>query len=1512
MCRLKKTCKNAFESKQNEKMFSEIYSFEGRVLEFFSGRMSVMVRTKKISWGFYIFLVGIGCILSHAADVRPFYFENVTADASIQQEEWEKLMKYKLWGTYGMYFTNEGAISIEDTTGYNGTATGNLDLANSHHIGGPFTIGGDVKFTALSDVQLLGGPFHTLGGVELPAWQYNALNGDGATARFDGPYCIKGDITGPTAEGDNTVNLWKTKISKGVYQGDDYSQCPETVPEVDPLLSIPTVDYSGVTWEKGVVITSYLHPQVQFIHVPPDSVYTNEYGTYDKYIDSLKVSAQTNFKLYVLMPPEGRLTRIFVRDGFDIDNSAHSPRIQVVYAPEGAKFDRKAFAWDTTGFTDSSKFTYITSETYAGNLMFYTTKVVNWASTDNPEYQGTFMTTDSMYIGNDFSVAGQLLAKYLRVRAPYTGNFRYVPFDPPVVDLDPTALASGKFLENDLAQEIPIHLSKTPTTVVSFNYCFVLSDEADNNSMKLANAADFNTTGMPLCTVNSDGTITGDSATITFNAGSTLPTSATYITPVTDKRVEGDESFKIYVFNMSGAVLSGNKRTGFFTLYIKDADSNLPPEFSESSYDFTINENSSVKDSAGFVSAVDKNAGDIPKYYISSGDSSIFTVDASTGKITVKKAVLDYESKDTTYTIYVYATDGLLYSDTVPVTIHVKDVNEKPTLADTTFKVSEQAAIGDVVGTLDAFDPDSLNVKYSTLTYKVISSSAANVFDVDASTGTITVLKSLDYEKSEVYVLVVQVSDGTYSDTATVTISVIDENEAPVAEKTTVTINEECSGCSASEKVKATDPENDPLTYKIVSDTSGIFKMDSTTGIISLKKNERLDYEKDSVYTVKVSVTDPSGLSDTTTVTIRVKNMTEDVEITYAEAGDSSWTKPDTVYTNQSTIYIKWQTPDGEKDSTVVLTEGKNVITVNYQDGSDQIIVYLSTKVPVVTVSASNDTSGRASGVTIVEQKDPSDTASYVRSENALITVSVVDSSGEKAQSAKTSFKIVLDTATVTASNIKTVEKTIGKVNLKDEVDLSSSVKVTHTVIGENRIQVSYYDTTSAGTVVLVSYYTDANGKRLTDENGEEYYEVSTTFTDADGKVVSLTYTIDATGTVKTDSAGNTVYTVSYTYEATGTDKKTTYDVTVAYTINSKGDKTYDEDGNMIYTVSYTYTDVYGNSATANTVVIVDTVPPKVEIISPEDSSVVSNVSIAVKWMVNGVDQDTLNYQGLNDGKNLIIRTYRDKAGNEASDTVIVILKAGKLITVEMEDPLVSSNPKTVDKFTSVSNSEPGTVYALSVVNAKTGKEEELQAGSKNGVSEGSGEEPYTGLTGQHLGATLSISAQAPAIDETGTLSTLGSIVENGYVALDSGGGWDRTTTTVEDYVENYCSTDFQKAYDSLGTAASLYATKVNLKIWLFSTIGEYVADFGFTQEIIPDFVDESGAIQLYFELKPDEDGYLKTPDGRKIGTGAYIYNSDVKIRSVLQCDLPDHKKGYIRKDDDRILTKWGYRRPTK
>ncbi len=726
----------------------------------------------------------------------------------------------------------------------------------------------------------------------------------------------------------------------------------------------------------------------------------------------------------------------------------------------------------------------------------------------------------------------------------------------------------------------------------------------------------------------------------------------------------------------------------------------------------------------------------------------------------------------------------------------------------------------------------------------------------------------------------------------------------------TVYIDEECRGCTASTNVSAADPDGDPLHFSVQKDTSGLFQIDSVTGRISLKKDEILDYENDSVYSISVVVSDPDGLKDTASVTIRVRNVLETVEITYAESGDSCWVKPDTIYTNNPKTYIKWTTPRGELDSTVVAREGKNVVKVSYQDGFAQVVIFLSTKIPEVTVSASNDKTGDPSGVTIVEPKDADDTASYIRSNTALVTVVVSDSSDGKVVQSESAFKVELDTATVTKSQIETAEKTVGKVTLVDESDLSPSVTVSHSVVGTNRIQVSYLDTTSKGTIVKVSYWTDADGKRLVDENGEEFYEVAYTYKDADGKQVTLSYTVDALGTVKTDSDGNVLYSVSYTKTAMGADVHSSYEVVISYQVNSKGVHVTDSDGNMIYNVAYTFTNSYGNSATATTAIIVDTNPPKVKILSPENLLVTSNVSVAVKWVVNDIEQDTLQYQGLNEGKNLIVRTYRDKAGNETSDTVVVILKAGKLINVEMENTLVSSDPKRVDKFTAASNSEPGTSFALSVVNVKTGKEEETQAGSKGGVSPGSFKEPYEGLSGEHLGSTLHITAQAPAVDQTGTSSTLSSILENGYVSLDSGGGWNRKKIEVHDFIENHCSVDFQKAYDSLGAAASLYTTTIHLRIWFFTTLGDYVSDYSFKQNISTEHIDATGGIQLYFELKPDEEGYLKAQDGRKLGTGTYIYKSDVKIRSVLQCDLPDLKRGSIRRDDDNILTKWGYRRP--
>jgi hypothetical protein len=73
----------------------------------------------------------------------------------------------------------------------------------------------------------------------------------------------------------------------------------------------------------------------------------------------------------------------------------------------------------------------------------------------------------------------------------------------------------------------------------------------------------------------------------------------------------------------------------------------------------------------------------------------------------------------------------------------------------------------------------------------------------------------------------------------------------------------------------------------------------------------------------------------------------------------------------------------------------------------------------------------------------------------------------------------------------------------------------------------------------------------------------------------------------------------------------------------------------------------------------------------------------------------------------------------------------------------------------------------------------------------------------------------------------------------------------------------------------------------------------------------------LYFEQKPDRDGYVRTADGRLYGTSAYLYKTEVTLKSELQCDLPPlsgtepaNKMGAVRKVSEDLLKPFGYKRP--
>ena len=1978
--------------------------------------------------------------VSFGAKVAPLYFESLGSSATVnaddQQQFWEDLMKYKLWGSEGLTFNKEN-VHIADKNGYSGTSVGDISFYNGrHHVGGPLLSGKNLNLssngTSPQNDTLSGGPMRVLGDLVIANWAAN--NGPVSGSVYEGPYCVRKAIRTVSSDpNDKTLINWSPTVKGGVYGTSGvavadaetadstyiygvenpetgeiesvteyykyvaypfavgtYTACPVEVPQVDTHLMVPIWPepddwsvYPTVNMSQGYV-------EKMYIHVPPESVYVNEYGTYDTYLQNIYMSNYPHKYLYVVMPPGGRLTRIFVRDGFNIQPSANSAVVQVVYVDEEAVFDRSTNTWDVSALVDSN---FVTNAKYAGNLMFYTKQDVTWNSMIDPSYQGTFMTTGKFTIKDHFTLAGQLVANNLWFESDIVGDFRYVPFDPPILNIDPEVLQNGAFPENNEDVEIPISLDTITNTSVDFNYCFDLN-------LSTAARVDFQKTTkapLPICEwsdttwsyvyENDDASmpiidsvyvshvVHHDSGYVVIPARRLTPYDANkaYLNVFIDGLEEGDEFLHMKIFNLAGAVLPGNKREGHFTLKIIDA--NNPPvagassvtstedetytfktsDFSYSSSkgyaetgvvvatlpnkgtltykggnvtagqfipvdsigdlkytgkkddfgtpattfqfkvkdemnstsgaaimtvnlaavndaptatasEFTVAENSAVGVKATgslIVKDVDDNAF---VYTLVGGATDIFQINSSTGEISVKKAVLDHETKST-YTVTVHVCDmasTATLADTlsynVSVTIRVTDVNEKPTIVDANLKVPEICDSGTVVGpvvaterdTAAAFtkltytivesgvpfvmdsnivkvkDPSKLNYETdSVLTFHVVvndgqytdtavvtvkltdvnepphfgddipvltvdENAPANThvgevtaIDVDGtenltysiidetgtfkivpSTGEIKVIadSTIDYETKATYTVKVVVTDKEgLTDTATVTIKVNDVNEAPSIEDAVFAIDENSKKGDSAGAVIASDldtaaqfriltyaivetdvpfeldsniirvkesgtldyetdsvftfhvvvtdqdglsdtavitvnlndtpeppkfddktptfavdenvpagthvgdvvatdvDEDDVLTYSI-KDPTGTFVIDEATGEITVKADSTIDYETKNEYTVTVVVTDKFGYTDTATVTIKVNDVNEtpdvpdqtitvkedavvgsdvgkivasdpdtakafstliyelveeseqfdvkedgtvvlkkeldyetdsvltikvrvtdgelsdtalvtvkvtnvveksEVQITRAETRDTVVLNPDTLYVNTTDLCIEWKA-DGKlmgPDCDLDLHEGENIITREFQDptkdfpGVDTLVVYFSTATPVVTVTKAVDEAAWASIFTVIEEPAANDPTFYVNDPKNDIRVTVTDT----VTGSKESFtvKVELDT-------VKVPEKTFtgtlsGIVDAGLTLNENPASGATYTPVNGDTVVVSYKEVVN-GKEVVVSYKTDLKGNVLENEDGTKVLTVTYT-AEVGGREVRISYQADAvTGEVfrtagsfasaaqETSEKGQSgksgkdgkgakdekfedaaVFTVTYDYvDASGNV------VTVSYGVNEKGDIVRNGDGNIGYEVSYTYTNKYGNSATRSLFIVLDEVAPVVEILSPADGDLVYSNFVEVKWTVDMGDgrgaivQDTLITQGLEKGANAIVRFYRDKAGNEASDTIIVIMKNAKDVDIAVEQPVTVVTREKTDEYYAKNEPEEGETFAISIYNTKADKEVETQVGGSFKTKDGSGDVPYPGLPG-HLGPTLGIDAKVPIATATGGLATLDDIIsKDGMVPLQGVDSKTSEKITVDEYVEQYCDAEFAENADKDFSKANLFKTKMYVNIWIYTSLGQFVDYYSFTQDLNnPEYVNDAGLLTLYFEMKPDRNGDVRSKSGRLYATGAYVFKTEVELKSTLRCSLPpmveskkgsgvyspdkeSNVKGSVRSVKEDLLKSFGYKRP--
>lgn len=393
------------------------------------------------------------------------------------------------------------------------------------------------------------------------------------------------------------------------------------------------------------------------------------------------------------------------------------------------------------------------------------------------------------------------------------------------------------------------------------------------------------------------------------------------------------ETKKSYDFKVKA---SDGELSTTFSVTVGLTDVNEAPVIDQLEKDYSVDENAETGTVVGTFTVYDFDQEKLT-YTLSETMADIFEVvetanqnGTRTASIRVKnQLLLDYEAlyktttQNATYPVTITVKDSRNQSATATTSIAVQDVNETFTAAGGTFYIQEHSPGLSHVGAksydeylsesdygrVTGVDADKYSKAFGTLTFAMSTENTgsdaddAKSFVVDPDDGSIYTSIDAEFEadgdgaKKE-YTFKVTVSDGTFSKDVSVTVKVLDieealaneENHAPVAEDLTVVVDETIEGGTVVGTISASDPDAATSTvvgfytlhYSIVDPTGLPFEIDQQAGVIKLKKNERLHYaEKDKYeFNVKVSdrATSEKAQSTIAKVTINVKDVNEPPE----------------------------------------------------------------------------------------------------------------------------------------------------------------------------------------------------------------------------------------------------------------------------------------------------------------------------------------------------------------------------------------------------------------------------------------------------------------------------------------------------------------------------------------------------------------------------------------------------------------------------------------------------------
>ena len=346
-------------------------------------------------------------------------------------------------------------------------------------------------------------------------------------------------------------------------------------------------------------------------------------------------------------------------------------------------------------------------------------------------------------------------------------------------------------------------------------------------------------------------------------------------------------------------------------------DVDEPPSFTVDNTELEYAENGTA--SVTTFTATDPEGGDIG-WALSGDDADLFSIDG--GALSFNSSP-DFESPadenvDNVYNLTIGASDAAGNLTEVDVTVTVTNVDEAGTVTLSSLEPEEGVRITAILA-----DPDgrTSNIRWQ---WARSADGSTGWVDIDEATSGIYTPVSADADH---YLRATASYEDRESDTVTKTANAATDepvegipyvNRAPTfidVDPTTRTVNENSAVAAAvGDPVEAEDLDNDVLVYVLSGDDADLFNVIAATGQIIVGEGTSLNFEARRNYQATLTVSDPSGASDTIDVNVDVTDVDEPPEIDITVPGPE---REDAAYEENNTSPVATYTVGGQTEDFV-------------------------------------------------------------------------------------------------------------------------------------------------------------------------------------------------------------------------------------------------------------------------------------------------------------------------------------------------------------------------------------------------------------------------------------------------------------------------------------------------------------------------------------------------------------------------------------------------------------------